>query len=81
MENTKPKSRRGFASMDPARRKEIASKGGRSVPKEKRAFFTHTGLAATAGSKGGKSVGAGERAFSQDRTLASRAGKKSREKS
>lgn len=32
------KSRRGFASMDPARVKEIASLGGKSVPPEKRNF-------------------------------------------
>jgi general stress protein YciG len=29
-------SKRGFASMDAERQREIASKGGRSVPAEKR---------------------------------------------
>ncbi len=32
------KSKRGFASMDPARQREIARKGGKSVPAEKRSF-------------------------------------------
>ena len=30
--NAKPKSRRGFAAMNPERRREIARKGGASVP-------------------------------------------------
>jgi general stress protein YciG len=34
---TEPK-KRGFAAMSPERRREIASKGGASVPNEKRAF-------------------------------------------
>ncbi len=29
---------RGFASLSPERRKEIASKGGRAVPKDRRSF-------------------------------------------
>lgn len=44
---------RGFASMTPERRREIAAKGGASVPAEKRAFATDRGLASKAGSKGG----------------------------
>ena len=32
------KSRRGFASMDPVRLREIASRAGKSAPPEKRAF-------------------------------------------
>ena len=47
-------SRRGFASMDPERQREIARKGGASVPSEKRAFSTDRGLAAEAGRKGGE---------------------------
>ena len=78
METSKPKSRQGYASMDPALRREIASKGGRSVPKEKRAFATNPKLAAKAGRKGGKNVSADARSFSQDRALASAAGKRSR---
>lgn len=49
----KPKSRRGFAAMDPERRREIARKGGHSVPSDKRSFSKDCGLAATAGAKGG----------------------------
>lgn len=51
------KQRRGFAAMDPERRREIASKGGASVPPEKRAFSVHAGLASRAGRKGGEATG------------------------
>jgi general stress protein YciG len=51
MNNT---SRRGFASMDPDRRREIARMGGRSVPAEKRSFSQNRDLAAEAGRKGGQ---------------------------
>ena len=47
-------SRRGFASMDPALQREIASKGGRSVPPEERSFSKDRALAAQAGRKGGE---------------------------
>ena len=47
------KSRRGLASMSPERRREIASLGGRSVPKEKRAFSDRQ-LARSAGKLGAK---------------------------
>lgn len=50
----KSKQRRGFASMSLERRREIASKGGASVPREKRSFFRDRNLAADAGSKGGR---------------------------
>ncbi len=50
------KSKRGFASMSPEVRREIASKGGRSVPAEKRSYSKNPELAAAAGHKGGKSV-------------------------
>ena len=46
-------SRRGFASMDVERRREIASKGGKSVPAEKRSFSQDRHLASDAGRKGG----------------------------
>ena len=52
--NAKPKSRRGFAAMNPERRREIARKGGASVPSEKRSFSQDRGLAAQAGRKGGE---------------------------
>lgn len=47
-------SRRGFASMDPVRQREIARKGGASVPAEKRSFSQDRNLAANAGRKGGE---------------------------
>lgn len=52
-------SKRGFASMDLERQREIASKGGRSVPAEKRSFSQDRELASTAGRKGGQSTGTG----------------------
>ena len=48
-----PISRRGFAAMDPERRREIAKRGGASVPSEKRSFAQNRDLAANAGRKGG----------------------------
>ena len=48
------RSNRGFATMDPARQREIASKGGSSVPAEKRPFSQNHKLAAEAGRKGGE---------------------------
>lgn len=47
-------SNRGFASMDPERQRQIASKGGQSVPDEKRSFSQNRQLAAEAGRKGGE---------------------------
>jgi general stress protein YciG len=75
MDQEQPKkSKRGFASMDPERQREIASKGGRSVPAEKRSFSQDTDLAASAGRKGGQSVDPAKRSFSKDHDLASKAG-------
>jgi len=68
-------AKRGFAGMTPEKRKEIATKGGKSVPAEKRAFSTNKALAAKAGAIGGKKVRPSKRSFSMDPTLASRAGK------
>ena len=45
---------RGFASMDESKQREIASKGGSSVPAEKRSFSRDHELAAEAGRKGGE---------------------------
>ncbi len=70
------KSNRGFASMDPAKQRAIASKGGKSVPPEKRSFSQNHILAAQAGRKGGESVPPEERSFSQNRALAAEAGRK-----
>ena len=49
------RSSRGFASMDANKQREIARKGGRSVPNEKRSFSQNHQLASEAGRKGGKS--------------------------
>ena len=49
--NDKPKSNRGFASMTPERRREIASQGGKSVDPAKRAFALDRDLASAAAKK------------------------------
>jgi general stress protein YciG len=54
-------SNRGFASMDEDKQREIASKGGQSVPDEKRSFSQDRELAAEAGRKGGEASGGGNR--------------------
>ena len=46
-------STRGFASMDREKQREIARKGGRSVPNDKRSFSQNHQLASEAGRKGG----------------------------
>lgn len=70
------KSLRGFAAMDPQRQRELASRGGKSIPPGKRAFSTKPGLASEAGKKGGKALAPEQRTFAKDRALASAAGKK-----
>ncbi len=67
---------RGFAAMDPARVREIASRGGRSVPPENRSFFQNRALATAAGAKGGRSLDPAKRSFARDRELAVSAGRK-----
>jgi general stress protein YciG len=47
-------SRRGFASLTPERRKEIASMGGKSVDPANRAFAKDKNLARAAGRQGGR---------------------------
>ena len=54
MDQPKPKSRRGFASMSPEKRREIARKGGASVAPENRSYSRDRELAASAGRKGGE---------------------------
>lgn len=49
----KPKSKRGFASMDPVKQREIARKGGAAVPATSRSFSQNHELAVSAGRKGG----------------------------
>lgn len=50
---TSTKARRGFAVMSPDKRREIAAKGGASVPSEKRSFSQNRDLAVRAGRVGG----------------------------
>ena len=52
---------RGFAAMDKTRQREIARKGGASVPDEKRSFSQDRDLAAAAGRKGGEASHGGGR--------------------
>src|ERR1700759_131254 len=61
VESGKPRARRGFAAMNPDRRREIARKGGASVPGEKRSFAKDRDLAASAGRKGGEASRGGGR--------------------
>jgi hypothetical protein len=66
-------SNRGFAAMDQAKQREIASKGGASVPDEKRSFSQDRELAAAAGRKGGQASGGN---FANNPQRASEAGRK-----
>jgi general stress protein YciG len=54
MATGKSTSKRGFASMDAEKQRAIASKGGQSVPAEKRSFSQDRELASEAGRKGGQ---------------------------
>jgi uncharacterized protein len=69
-------SGRGFAGMSERKQREIASKGGSSVPNEKRSFSKDHELAAEAGRKGGAAVPDDKRSFSKDHELAAEAGRK-----
>jgi uncharacterized protein len=62
MKSTKPKGKQGFASMDPAKQREIASKGGRSAHQMGTAHEWTAGEARDAGRKGGATVGS-DRAY------------------
>lgn len=53
-ERTQSSGKQGFASMDPARVREIAALGGNSVPAAKRPFARDRQLAVEAGRKGGQ---------------------------
>lgn len=64
---------RGFAAMDAARQREIASKGGKASGGN---FANDPGRAAAAGRKGGESVPREKRSFSQNPELAAEAGRK-----
>lgn len=54
------KSKRGFASMSPEKRSEIARMGGKAIAPEKRSFSVNRDLAKSAGAAGGR-AGAGKR--------------------
>ena len=45
---------RGFAALDPEKRRQIASMGGKAVPAEKR-YYNDKAKASAAGIKGGNS--------------------------
>jgi general stress protein YciG len=64
--------------MSPEKQREIASKGGKSVPPEKRSFSTDRTLAKEAGRIGGINLEPEKRSFSLDPGLAAIAGGKSR---
>ena len=51
---TTGRQRRGFAGMDPEKRRKIAAKGGASVAPANRSFAKDSALAADAGRKGGE---------------------------
>jgi general stress protein YciG len=55
-QSARPKSNRGFASMDPARQREIASKGGRAAHEKGTAHEWTPEEARQAGRKGGEIV-------------------------
>ncbi len=61
MANQTGKSNRGFASMDEDKQREIASKGGKSVPPEERSFSKDRDLASEAGKKGGENSHGGRK--------------------
>jgi general stress protein YciG len=56
-----PKQHRGFAAMDPEKRRAIAAKGGASVDPNNRSFAKNRTLAASAGRKGGEASRGGGR--------------------
>ncbi|CCB64792.1 general stress protein [Hyphomicrobium sp. B1] len=66
-------SKRGFASMDEAKQREIARKGGASVPDHERSFSKNHDLAVSAGRKGGHESGGN---FKHDPKRAAEAGRK-----
>lgn len=64
MDNNAPQKKtdkRGFASMDPEKQKQIASKGGRAAHESGHAHEFTPDEAREAGRKGGKAAHAGQR--------------------
>lgn len=66
-------STRGFASMDEDKQRDIARKGGESVPDDKRSFSQDHELASEAGRRGGHASGGN---FKNDPERASEAGQR-----
>jgi len=66
--------KRGLAALTPERRREIAQLGGKSVPREKRAFFKNPEIAKSAGSLGGLKASPEKRYFSLHPDKARQAG-------
>ncbi len=69
-------SKRGFASMSPEKRRELAIRGGKAVPAEKRTFSRDPEAARKAGRKGGLSVPMHKRNFFKDHDAAADFGRK-----
>lgn len=55
-------NKRGFGGMSPEKRREIAAKGGRSIPAHKRSFSRDAELASRAGRIGGSKRGKNRKA-------------------
>lgn len=57
-------------------RSQVASKGGKAVPNDRRSFSQNRALASQAGRKGGQNCADEKRSFSKNRDLAAMAGRK-----
>jgi uncharacterized protein len=80
MENRNNSGKRGFASMEPSKQREIASKGGHSQGKQNNPgnFANNTDKAREAGRKGGQISGGNFRNNPQRASEAGRKGGESR---
>jgi len=67
---------RGFASLTPERRKEVAASGGKAVKPENRTYSRDRDLAVSSGIKGGFAVPPEKRSFSRYPELAKSSGAK-----
>ncbi|HYE38180.1 KGG domain-containing protein [Methylocaldum sp.] len=74
MINSKPKGKRGFASMDPEKQRQIASKGGKSAHALGLAHRFTSEEARAAGKKGGMSSGSQHRWTPEEAQAAGRKG-------
>lgn len=66
MANDRPRSNRGFASMDPEKQREIAAKGGRAAHAKGTAHEFTSEEAREAGRKGGQNSRGGRRSQQND---------------